>query len=268
MDAPRSGASCVSRKWTQLLVVSSVCPPVLISFAIPAHNEEGLLPATLAAIHDAGRELGIQYEIVVASDASTDRTAEVASTLGARVVSIESRRIAAARNAAARAARGDMLIFVDADTSVTTGAVREAIAAIDQRVVGGGAMVRFDGQVPMWARCMMAVTIVLFRFFKYTGGCFLFCSRSAFESAGGWNEDFFAGEEIEMARALKRVGKFVIVRTHVVTSGRKLRTYSLWEVVGTFVKLGLSPRRSVRSREKLDIWYGPRREDPGGGSAT
>ncbi len=235
---------------------------MLISFAIPAHNEQGLLPATIAAIHDAARQLAIEYEILVADDASTDRTAAVARELGATVIPIEARQIAAARNAAARLARGGILIFVDADTCVTPGAVREAIAAIQRGAVGGGAMVRFDGRIPFWARCTLGVTIVLFRLLRYTGGCFLFCTRRAFDAAGGWDESLFASEEIEMARRLKRLGRFVIVGAPVVTSGRKLRAYSGREILGIFLKLGLSPRASVRSRDRLDIWYGPRRPDP------
>ena len=74
---------------------------MLISFVIPAHDEEHLLPRTLDAIHATARELGLEYEIVVADDASTDRTAALAQERGARVVSIARRQISAARNAGA-----------------------------------------------------------------------------------------------------------------------------------------------------------------------
>ena len=49
----------------------------MISFVIPAHNEEACLVRTLQAIHDSARATGQPYEIVVANDASTDATAEV-----------------------------------------------------------------------------------------------------------------------------------------------------------------------------------------------
>ena len=47
----------------------------VISFVVPAYNEEKYLPATLASIHAAASALGLSYEIVVANDASTDATA-------------------------------------------------------------------------------------------------------------------------------------------------------------------------------------------------
>src|SRR5436189_2437358 len=99
----------------------------MISFVVPAHNEEALLGRTLTAIHEAARESEQPYEIVVASDASTDRTAEIAAEHGARVVAIDRRQIAAARNAGAVASTGEILIFVDADTMITAPALQAAI---------------------------------------------------------------------------------------------------------------------------------------------
>ena len=79
----------------------------LVAFVVPAHNEEPLLPATLRAIHDAAAACEIEYEIIVADDASTDRTAHVAADSGARVVSVQHRQISATRNSGARAASGE-----------------------------------------------------------------------------------------------------------------------------------------------------------------
>lgn len=233
-----------------------------VSFAIPAHNEQGLLPGTLDAIHDVARRLKLEYDIVVADDASTDSTARVAREHGAEVVSIQARQIAAARNAAARAATGEVLIFVDADTRVTPGAIEEAIDAMHRGAAGGGAMITFDGPVPVWAKVLLVPIVLGFRLFRYTGGCFLFCTRRAFDATGGWDETLYASEEIEMARRLKKQGRFVIVKSTVITSGRKLRTYTGGEMFRAMLKMALAPRTAVKSREKLGLWYDPRREDP------
>ncbi len=235
---------------------------VLVSFAIPAHNEERLIGSTVAAIHRAAEELGIEHEVIVASDASTDGTADAARRAGARVVEVGCRQISGARNAAARAGRGDVLVFVDADTRVTSAAVREALAAIGAGAAGGGGPIRFDGEIPRWARMVLPVLNFKFRLLRLTGGCFLFCTRGAFEAAGGWDEGMYAAEEIEMAGRLKKQGRFVIVRSPVITSGRKLRAYSGWEIFKIMGRLAASGRGAMRDRSRLGIWYGPRREDP------
>ena len=72
----------------------------MISFIVPAHNEEACLARTLPAIHEAARVVGHPYEVIVVDDASTDATAEVARENNARVVSVKHRQIAATRNAA------------------------------------------------------------------------------------------------------------------------------------------------------------------------
>ena len=102
----------------------------MISFIIPAYNEEQLIGRTLAALHAAARVVGEPYEVVVVDDASTDRTAAIASARGARVVSVAHRQIAATRNAGARAASGETFFFIDADTVVTEQTVKAAVKAM------------------------------------------------------------------------------------------------------------------------------------------
>ena len=106
----------------------------MITFIVPAHDEEQLLGRTLAALHAAAAEIGAQYELLVVDDASTDRTAEIARAAGARVITVQHRQIARARNAGARAAAGDLLIFVDADTLVNARTLR---ATVDRDRAGG-----------------------------------------------------------------------------------------------------------------------------------
>lgn len=115
-----------------------------LSFVIPAYNEARLLGSTLRAIDAAARALRLTFELIVVDDASVDRTAEVARAHGARVIPVSFRQIAATRNAGARAAAGDWLVFVDADTIISEAVLREAVAALSAGAVGGGCVVRFD----------------------------------------------------------------------------------------------------------------------------
>jgi glycosyltransferase involved in cell wall biosynthesis len=235
---------------------------IMLSFIVPAHNEETLIGRTLDALHAAGSATGLSYEIVVADDASTDRTSIIANEHGARVVQLDRRQIAASRNAGAREAAGEMLIFVDADTIVTKEVVRAAVDAMKAGAVGGGCGVDVDGQVPRYASFLMPALNRLFLLARIACGCFVFCRRSAFEAVGGFDEQLYASEEVYLSRALKRRGRFVVLRESVITSGRKLRTYTGTEVFRQFAHFALRGPASLRRREGLGLWYDERREDP------
>jgi glycosyltransferase involved in cell wall biosynthesis len=221
----------------------------MISFVVPAYNEEKYLPATLRALFASAEAVGEPFEVVVVDDASTDRTEEVAREHGARVVSVSNRQIAATRNAGARAARGDVLFFVDADTQANPQAIRAGLRALGNGAVGGGCLMRFDGRVPLWARAVLPLVVLGFRMAELAGGCFLFCRREAFAAVGGFPEEMFAAEELAFARALKRIGRFAVPRPVVVTSPRKLPILTL----GGLVRLAA---HGLRRREGLELWYG------------
>lgn len=194
-------------------------------------------------------------------DASTDGTAAVAAAHGARVVPVQFRQISRTRNAGARAATGDTLIFVDADTVVSPAAVRATVDAIAHGAVGGGAHVLFDGRLPLWSRVFLPVLRVVMATGRYAAGCYVFCTRRAFYDAGGFDERMFASEEIWLSRQLGRQGRFVILRETVVTSGRKLRSHSGWDVLRFSGHVLTSGTKALRSRDRLSIWYGERRDD-------
>jgi glycosyltransferase involved in cell wall biosynthesis len=232
-----------------------------VSFVIPAHNEQDVIAESIRSIHYSARGLSLAYEIVVADDASTDATARASQFEGARVISIARRQIAAARNAGAAASLGRVLVFVDADTIVSPALLEAAMRAISAGHVGGGAHVAFDEPVPLYARVVVTAFLWVYSRFGLAAGCFIFCRRDAFDAVGGFDEQFFAGEEIEFSRALARRGTFIVLPERVLTSSRKLRTHTAREVLGTFVRTAFTWRRTVRSRDRLALWYGPRRRD-------
>lgn len=244
----------------------------LLSFIIPAHNEEAWIQRSLQSIDDSVRSLcaagdgGPACEVIVVDDDSSDRTGALARQRGARVERVALRRISKVRNAGARAARGRFLFFLDADTLATPEALAAALRVLESGAVGGGACVRFDGRIPLWARLMLPVFMFLYRSMRYAAGCFVFCTREAFESVGGFDESVLAGEEVLLSRALKARGRFVVVRESVVTSGRKLRTHSFFELWGPLLRLGIGGERALRDagRRDFEFWYGPRREDRAG----
>lgn len=230
----------------------------MLSFVVPAYNEELELPPTIRAIHNSAKNR--EYEIVVVDDASADATAEIAQDAGAKVVSINRRQIAAARNAGARHARGDILFFVDADTRINEKHVAGVIAALKEGCFGGGARVVVDGAIPFWARILMKAFCALYFAINLGAGAFLFTTRKNFDAVGGFDEKFFIGEEIYFSIALRKLGRFRILREPVVTSGRKLRMYSAREILGNSLSVILRGPRAARSRKGLHIWYDGKRE--------
>ena len=244
----------------------------VISFIVPAHDEETSIVATVESIVTSAH--GHKFEVIVVDDASTDRTASLAAASGARVVSVNVRQIAGARNAGAEVAKGDLFIFVDGDTRITKQVVERVLEATSHGAIGGGALVRFDRPMPVWAHLTMPLMTRLYSMVRLAAGCFVFATRDAFEATGGFDRELFAGEEVELSQALKRYAKsikqwrghrarFVVVRSPVETSARKLRMYSGFRIFGEMFRLVALGRRGVRKRESLSLWYGPRRPDPG-----
>jgi GT2 family glycosyltransferase len=178
-----------------------------------------------------------------------------------RVEPVNLRHIAAVRNAGATAASGRYFVFVDADTLVNAPLVAAAVRELDRGAVGGGANVQWDGNLPLWGRIAEVFTLFWMRVARLAAGCFIFCTRQAFEAAGGFNERVFASEELFLSRALKRQGRFVLLSESVITSARKFRTYSAREMAAMVRGLGWPPWRALRHRERLGLWYGTRRHE-------
>lgn len=232
----------------------------MISFIVPAYNEELELTSTLEAIRAAASGAALPWEIIVVDDASTDATPEIAEQAGARVVSIHRRQIAAARNAGARATQGEYLFFVDADTRINQTHVTEAMTLLEAGYTGGGARGVMDGFIPLWSRILLRAFCTLYFGLNLGAGAFLFTTRRNFEATGGFDEQYFAGEEVYFSLALRKLGRFKVLREPVVTSGRKLRMYPAKEILGTLFIMILGGPRMARSRARLGMWYDGKRE--------
>lgn len=239
------------------------------SVVVPAFDEEVLLPGTLAALREAMAAVPHPGEVVVCDNNSKDRTPEVARAAGARVVHEPENQIARARNAGARSARGEWLVFVDADTRVPPALLRQALALLEEgRACGGGARIRFEGDTGRIGRSITAAWDRISRTFRLAAGSFVFVRRDAFDAVGGFPETVYAGEEVWLSLALKRWGRrrglpFVLAdAAPALTSGRKLEWFSPWTLAGTLLLMTLCPPLA-RSRAFCRVWYArPRRAVP------
>jgi rSAM/selenodomain-associated transferase 2 len=190
---------------------------VTLSVVVPTFQEEAGIAATLGAI----RRLGADVEVVVVDAGSTDRTVQVATAHGARVVDAVERGRSAQMNQGAAETKGDVLLFLHADTILPPEA-RTAIADIlaDPAVAGGCFRLRFDHDHPV-LRVSSFLSGFRYRLFHY-GDSGYFVRRSVFRELGGFHPMSFL-EDIDFWLRLNRRHKVVIANTSVLTSARRFR---------------------------------------------
>jgi glycosyltransferase involved in cell wall biosynthesis len=231
-----------------------------MSIVVPAYNEEACIARCVRAIREAvgGAE---DVEVIVVDNNSTDATAELARREGATVVFEKENRISKARNAGGRAARGEWILFIDADSTLSS-ALLEAIRArtLLPGIAGGGALVEFD-RAPLWGWAMSVLQWLTAPLTGIGGGPCLFIRADGFRAIGGFREDLYGSEELYFSRDAADWGKrngmrFVILRKpHIITSGRRFRVNGPREIFMAIVGVARNPR----SRKDCAIWYDGRR---------
>ncbi len=238
-----------------------------VSIIVPAFNEERLLGDSLNRINLAGAVFvrrGWTTELIVCDNNSTDRTSEIARAAGATVVFEPVNQIARARNRGAEAATGDWLVFVDADSHPGAELFSDVADAIESgRCLAGGATVRLDKNYFV-ATLVTLLWNTASRWRRLLAGSFIFCEAATFRKIGGFSQELFAGEELELSKRLwkaaKESGKKVIIlhRHPLVTSARKLDLYTMREHFRLLGRL-FRDRRVLTSREACHLWYDGRR---------
>ena len=239
-----------------------------LSVIIPAFNEEKVIEACLNSVSSAlkaNSTAGLTSEIIVVDNNSTDKTAELARSAGSRVIFEPVNQIARARNAGARAASGDWLLFLDADTLLRNETLAETLTAMNQCGVAGGTSVLDYGDTRLSVRFFVGLCNFIVRHLKMTPGCFLFCRADAFREIGGFDEQYFAGEDAEFGKALKRWGRGRGLRLEILhrhpprTSDRKFRLHGLSQVLLAVTRYVFLPHRTMRDKRYLAVFYDGRR---------
>ena len=229
-----------------------------LSFIIPAYNEEDFIVSTLSAIHASAGEY--PYEVIVVDNNSDDKTAELAESNNALVVKESVNQISRARNAGAKASTGDILIFIDADTSISAPLVTETVQALNSgQVAGGGTLLELDCYPKRGDQLISITWNAISRISNHAAGAYIYCLRQAFEETGGFDEEVYVAEDVMFSRSLKKWAKknkkiFKILKTPVVTSARKLQWYSRFHILKSVLKVLLKPD-GFRSKDKPSFWY-------------
>lgn len=215
-------------------------PATELSVVIPAYNEEKYLPTYLPTVTASLRrweELsGLRGEIVVVDNASTDATAEIAAGLGARVVPEPSRGIGRARNTGAAAARGDLLVFIDADVAFPLEGVTAVARELRAGRCVGGAIPPLYQPSKAGTRLLVSAWALYRRYWGGAQGVTQFCTRDAFVRLGGYRPDLYMSEDVEFFARLTKLGKRTaapvvhLKELHVLPSHRRFERWSSWRM--------------------------------------
>ena len=191
-------------------------PPSKISVIIPVLDEEKLIGARLAELAAAHA-----HEVIVVDGGSCDRTRELVKASGIARLVEAARGRASQMNAGARAASGEVLLFLHADVSLPAGALQLIDHALASPATVAGAFrtwhVADDGKSAPWLR--LADLRSRYTTIPY-GDQALFVRREVFDRAGGFPEQPLM-EDIELARRLRRLGRIARVPASVRVSGRR-----------------------------------------------
>ena len=227
-----------------------------ISVIIPAHNEEKYIARCIRSIKKAESEFKGNVEIIVVCNRCTDRTAEIAESLGARVLTNEDRCIAKVRNTGIAAAKGRIIVTIDADNRMTPGTLSEVYLLLRSgRYIGGGAPIRFERySFPLWLNDIMCR--VSFAVTGLYSGMF-WAEKETFDAIGGF-ADKKAMEDVATAKLLKEFGKkngkkYTTLRKNVlINSTRKYDDMGDWlyfklmiQNAGTLIKAAFGDSSGV-----------------------
>ena len=222
---------------------------MVLSFVLPAFNEEAYLGDCLQSILQQTRDMQDSTEIIVVNNASTDRTREVAlSYPGVRVVDEPRKGLTYARQAGFLASSGSLIANVDSDSRLTPGWVERVLKAFrsNSRLAGfSGPFIYYD-LTPQQRRlvkvfyCMGWITHVTNKHIlrvgaMMQGGNFV-VSRAALEQVGGFNVDIsFYGEDTDIARRLNAVGDVDFnFNLKMYSSARRLKQEGMFTMAGRY----------------------------------
>lgn len=186
-----------------------------VSIIIPALNEAATLAATIASIGDSAAE------IIVVDAGSSDKTVQIATELGARVVPSSRQQRAFQLNVGANETSSETLLFLHADTLLPPDGLAQISKAFEQPDVVGGAFVRHYASPSKFLR----TTCLLARCRNHLIGWHLgdqamFVRRSIFFRLGGFREvDRF--EDLDLSRRLTSLGRVVTLYPGVTSSSRR-----------------------------------------------
>lgn len=181
-------------------------------------------------------------EIIVVANRCTDKTCAIAEHYGARVLVNDDKCIAAIRNTGVYAAKGDIVVTIDADSLMTKYSLAEIKEMLESRkYIGGGTVPKFDRMSVGIAFSSLYVVLrllpVMIKNGGYLSGAMFWFYKRDFEAVNGFDESLVSLEDMDFAARLKKYGKQkgkkygTLKRSYITTSSRKFDEFGDWYLI-------------------------------------
>lgn len=218
-----------------------------VSIIIPAHNEEEFLPGTLEAL---ARQTYPHYETIVVANGCTDRTAEVVQGRCTKFFDLEERGLGPARNLGATHAKGELLLFLDADTILEPNALECITSRFSRRHAMGTIKGVPDSRKFSYKLIYFLKNGIHALHLHHGSSGVILCWKDFFNAVGGFNNELYLRENSDLMKKLRRFGKYKYIgRTPAVTSMRRYERKGTLEMALLWVRVWyLSNFSDIRNR--------------------
>ncbi len=227
-----------------------------LSIIIPTYNEEEYLPKLLESIK---MQDFTDYEVIVADANSKDNTRKIATDYGAKVV--DGGLPGVGRNAGARVAKGDLLLFLDSDLELTPNYINNVIEEFEEKNLG----IAITQMTPLSEKKKDKILHDLANWFMISvenikphgAGCYgMISKRSLHEKCNGFDENLDFGEDTDYIERLAELEEFKVLRNAKVgVSTRRLEEEGLYTLLKQYGKSTYNDFRGKRTSAK-DLNYG------------
>lgn len=213
------------------------------SVIIPAHNEEKYIGKCLEAINKAANVVSPErVQIIAVANRCTDSTAAIAEKYGAEVIVNDDKCISSIRNSGVRAAKGRIIVTIDADSVMSENSLKEIKEMLESgKYVGGGTRVKFERMSVgiFFSAAYVAANLapaMIKNKAALSGGMF-WCYKKDFDALGGFEESLVSLEDLDFAARLNQLGKSrgqrygTLKKSYIVTSSRKFDEFGDWYLI-------------------------------------
>lgn len=212
-----------------------------ISVIVPAYNEERYIGETLNNLNSAKdfllKSKGVSTEIIVVDNGSTDSTASIALSSGAKIIKESQQNVARARNVGANGASGNHLVFIDADVIVPKSLLWRITEAMKDEGCVGGAVDAIYQPGKLWVKVYLQVWRLFGKLAGMAQGATQFCRRDVYVRLCGYDETMYMGEDVDFYWRLKRFAKrhharlCFIKDIQVIPSTRRFDRWPFWRTL-------------------------------------